>query len=96
MSIEEMIEILDDPNRKLGWNGQPVGPEWEGKPREWAFGLFARWDTERQVRHLINIGPEGAADLLSMADERDLEDFLPHLPEDFRNQVEALLPIRSA
>ena len=94
--MEEMIEALDDSNRRLGWEGQPVSPEWEGKSREWAFGLFARWDIERQVRHLINIGPEGASDLLSMADERDLEAFLPHLPEAIRDQVEALLPVRSA
>ncbi len=96
MSVEEMIEVLDDPDRRLGWKGTPAGPELEEQAKEWAFGIFARWETERQVSHLLAVGAEEAADILSMAMESDKESLLSLLPQDFRARLEALLPIPGA
>ena len=95
MSIEEMIAILDDPDQKLGWKGTPAGPELEEQAREWAFGIFARWDSDRQVSHLLEVGVEEAAEILSMAIESDKQSLLSLLPQDFRAGVEALLHVPS-
>lgn len=87
MSVDEMIEVLNDPGQKLGWKGVPAGPETEEQVREWAFGLFAGWETEHQVSHLLEVGPEEAADILSMATKSDRDTLFSLLPPDFRARV---------
>lgn len=94
MSVDEMIAVLNDPDRKLGWKGAPAGLETEEQVREWAFGLFAGWETEHQVSHLLKVGAEEAADILSMATESDKVKLLSLVPPDFRVRVETLLPVR--
>ncbi|MDE0230696.1 MAG: hypothetical protein OXN93_00280 [bacterium] len=94
MSVDEMIAVLNDPGQKLGWKGAPAGLETEEQVREWAFGLFAGWETEHQVSHLLEVGAEEAADILSMAAESDKAKLLSLLPPDFRVRVETLLPVR--
>ena len=89
MSIEEMIAVLDDPDRKLGWKGTDAGPELEEQAREWAFGIFARWDPDRQVRHLLSVGVEEASAVLGMATESDKRSLLSLLPPDVRARVRA-------
>lgn len=93
MSIEEMIEVLDDPDQRLGWRGSTAGPEMEEQAREWAFGIFARWETDRQVSHLLAVGEEEAADILARTRDSDKEHLLSLLPKSFRAGVEDLLPI---
>ncbi len=93
MSVDEMIEVLNDPGRKLGWKGAPAGPETKEQVREWAFGLFAGWETEHQVSHLLEVGAEEAADILSMATKSDKATLLSLLPPDFRVRVETRLPV---
>lgn len=93
MSVDEMIEVLSDPGRKLGWKGVPAGPETEERVQEWAFGLFAGWETDHQVSHLLEVGAEEAADILSMATKSDKANLLSLLPLDFRVRVETLLPV---
>lgn len=93
MSVDEMIEVLNDPGRKLGWKGTPAGPEAEEQVREWAFGIFAGWETEHQVSHLLEVGAEEATDILNMATESDKAKLLSLLPPDFRVRVETLLPV---
>lgn len=83
MSTEEMIEVLNDPDRRLGWRGTPAGPQWEEKAREWAFGIFASWNTERQLKHLLDVGVDEATDILSMATESDGDDLLSLFPREF-------------
>lgn len=95
MSIEEMIAVLDDPDRKLGWRGTHAGPELEEQAREWAFGIFARWDLDRQVEHLLSVGVEEASAILSMAMESDKRSLLSLLPLEFRAKVAALLHVRA-
>ena len=96
MSIDEMVAILDDPHQRLGWKGTPAGPELEEQVREWAFGIFARWETDRQVSHLLEVGMEEAADILTMAVGPDKESLLSRLPPEVRSGIEALLPVASA
>ena len=93
MSVEEMIEVLDDPDQRLGWRGSKAGPELEEQAREWAFGIFAGWETDRQVSHLLAVGVEEAADILGMASDSDKVYLLSLLPENSRIAVEGLLPI---
>lgn len=90
-----MIAILDDPDRTLEWNGTPAGPDAEIQVREWAFGIFARWGTNRQIKDLVDVGAEEAADILGMASEEDKQSLLSGLPIDFRSRVQALLPVPS-
>ena len=93
MSLEEMIATLNDPDRKLGWKGIQAGPELEEQAREWAFGIFARWDPDRQVRHLLSVGVEEASAILSMAMESDKRSLLSLLHPEFRARVEAAIPL---
>ena len=86
-----MIRVLDDPERKLGWEGTPAGPEMDEQMDEWAYGIFARWETKRQVRHLLAVGVAEAADILTLGTRADRELLLPLLPHDFRVALEALL-----
>lgn len=88
-----MIEVLDDPDKRLGWRGIIAGPEMQEQMREWALGIFARWETDRQVRHLLAVGVEEAADILGMTRDSDKEHLLSLLPQSFRARVEDLLPI---
>ena len=89
MSIEKIIAVLDEPDRKLGWRGTDAGPELEEQAREWAFGIFARWDPDRQVRHLLSVGDEEASAILGMATESDKRSLMSLLPPDFGARVQA-------
>ena len=93
MSMEEMIEVLEDPDRMLEWRGTPADPELREQVREWGFGIFSRWETDRQVDYLLAVGAEEAADILSMALEADKDYLLSLLPATFRADIGTLITV---